>query len=95
MLFRFIAQIGYTILIVIETLLSLRFILKFINIGDSAQIIKWLYTFTDKILFPFMGIVPDSSKFLGFTIEWTTLLVILVITICGYALNEIIKAFQA
>jgi uncharacterized protein YggT (Ycf19 family) len=94
MLFRFLAQIGYTFLVIVETLISLRFILKLINVQPVAKIVAWLYSITDKMLSPFTGIVPESVKFLGFTIELTTLLVIALISLCAYALYEIIKAYS-
>ncbi|MFZ6022281.1 MAG: hypothetical protein ACOYT9_02305 [Patescibacteria group bacterium] len=94
MLFRFLAQIVYTILVIIETLLSLRFILKLINIGNQVGIIAWLYITTDKILRPFLGIVTDSVVFWGFTIELTTLLVLFILSVISYAVYEIIKAYS-
>lgn len=94
MLFRFLAQIIYTFLIIIETLLSLRFILKLINVGNQVGIIAWLYNTTDKILSPFIGIVSDSVNFFGFTIELTTLLVLFILSIISYAVYEIIKAYS-
>lgn len=94
MLFRFLAQIVYTILVIIETLLSLRFILKLINIGNQVGIIAWLYNTTDKLLRPFLGIVSDSVVFWGFTIELTTLLVLFILSVISYAVYEIIKAYS-
>jgi len=94
MLFRFLAQIGYTFLIIVETLISLRFVLKLINVQPVAKIVVWLYDITDSILAPFAGIVPESIKILGFTVELTTLLVIALVSLCAYALYEIIKAYS-
>lgn len=95
MFFRLIAQVFYTILVIFETLLSLRFILKFLNISAAAPIVAWLYNTTDKILYPFVGILSQNTvTILGFTIELTTLLVIFVVTVCSYALYEIIKAYS-
>ncbi len=94
MIFRFLSQIGYAVLIFLETLLSIRFVLKLINISDGVILIKWLYSFTDAILSPFMGILPNTINILGATVELTTLLVLFIIMVCSYALYEIIKAFE-
>ncbi|WKZ24102.1 MAG: YggT family protein [Candidatus Dojkabacteria bacterium] len=94
MLFRFLAQIGYTLLIVIETLLSLRFIFKFLNISGNNRLVGWLYNTTDKAIAPFQGIVPESVSILGFTLELTTMLALFVLMLIAYALYEIIKAYS-
>lgn len=94
MYFRFLAQLGYTLLIITETLLTFRFVLKLINVSEQARIVNWLYTVTSKFLAPFNGITIESVKFLGFTIELTTLLVIFILTLSSYALYEIIKAYS-
>lgn len=94
MYFRFLAQLGYTLLIITETLLTFRFVLKLINVSEQARIVNWLYTVTGKFLAPFNGITIESVKFLGFTIELTTLLVIFILTLSSYALYEIIKAYS-
>ncbi|PJA12271.1 hypothetical protein CO112_03245 [Candidatus Dojkabacteria bacterium CG_4_9_14_3_um_filter_150_Dojkabacteria_WS6_41_13] len=94
MLFRFVAQLGYTFVIIIETLLSLRLVLKLINVQPIAKIVVWLYFITDKILSPFAGLVPDNFRIFGITIELTTLLIIALLTFISYALYEIIKAYS-
>jgi hypothetical protein len=95
MFIRLIVQIAYTFLVIVDTLLSIRFVLKFINIPAKAPIVVWLYDLTDKILYPFVGILSQNHlNFLGFTIELTTLLVLFLITICSYALYEIIRAYN-
>lgn len=93
MLFRILAQIGYTFLIILEALLSIRFVLKLFNIPGTALIVHWLYSFTDKVLAPFVGIIPFSVNVFGFTLELTTLLVLFFISLASYALYEIIKAY--
>lgn len=92
MLLKLIAQIGYTVLVILEMLLSLRFVLKFINVPAQAKLVVWLYSITDKILSPFMGIVTESVKLWGFTIDLTTLFAIFILSIFSYGLYEIIKA---
>lgn len=94
MLFRFVAQLAYTLIIIMETLLSLRFILKLINVQPVAKIVIWLYSTTDKLLSPFAGLAPETFKIFGFTVELTTLLVIALLTFISYALYEIIKAYS-
>lgn len=94
MFLRVVVQICYALLIIMEALLSLRFILKLFNVPGTVPIVAWLYGGTDPLLYPLRGIVPDAFVFLGFTIETITLLALFIITVFAYAAYEIIKALS-
>lgn len=94
MVLQIVFQVLYVIVILIESLLSIRFILKLIGANASVGLISWLYSVTDTILTPLRGVIVDQVSLWGITIELTTLLMIFLLTLVAYALFEIIKALQ-
>ncbi len=94
MILKVVFQILYILLIFIESLLSIRFILKLIGATSGVPLVSWIYSFTDVILSPIRGITTDSFSFWGITIEIGTLLMILLLTLLAYAFYEIIKALK-
>lgn len=94
MFLQIVFQILYVIVIVIESLLSIRFVLKLLGANASVGIISWLYGITEAILSPLRGVIMDQVTLWGITIELTTLLVIFILTLIAYALFEIIKALE-
>ncbi len=55
-------------LIVIESLLGARFILRLFNANPRAEIVKFFYQFTHPFIAPFDGIFPDLTV-LGGTVD--------------------------
>jgi len=94
MFLKVVFQILYTLLIFIESLLSIRFILKLIGASASVPLVNWIYSATNVILSPVRGIVIDSISFWGITIEISTLLMLFFLTLIAYGFYEIIKALK-
>ncbi|MCC7304147.1 YggT family protein [bacterium] len=95
MYIRLFAQLLNTALIILETLLTIRFFLKLFNISNSSGVVNWLYSTTEKVLSPFSGIVGNIISFLGLTIELRTLLALFILSIISYAVTEIIKTYTS
>lgn len=93
-MFQIVFQILYIAVIIIESLLSIRFILKLIGANGNIGLIAWLYNVTDVIIAPLRGVIIDSISFWGITIEITTILMIFLLTLIAYGLFEIIKALD-
>ncbi|WKZ30003.1 MAG: YggT family protein [Candidatus Dojkabacteria bacterium] len=94
MFLQIVFQILYVIVIILESLLSIRFVLKLLGANANVGIISWLYNLTETILSPLRGVIMDEVTLWGITIELTTLLVIFILTLIAYALFEIIKALE-
>lgn len=70
-------QIVWYILGVLEALLAIRFILKFLGANASAGFTSLVYAITYPFAAPFLGVF-GSTRVIGSTIEWTTLLAMIV-----------------
>lgn len=70
-------QVVWYILGLIEALLAIRFILKFLGANASATFTSLIYGLTYPFAAPFLGVFR-ITRIVGSTIEWTTLLAMLV-----------------
>jgi uncharacterized protein YggT (Ycf19 family) len=70
------------VLTVIEFLLSIRFILKFFNVGSSSQFVSWIYGTSASLVAPFSGIIAPLN-IAGFTIDFTTLIALIIYGLVG------------
>lgn len=75
---------------VIEFLLSLRFIFKFFVVNPSTPFVAWLYGSTASLVAPFARILPNLNIG-GFVVDFTTLVALVVYTLVGYAIMEILS----
>ena len=91
---RFIARLIYIFLVMLETLLGIRFLFKLVNIPTTVPVANWVYMHTDKVLVWFNGAGLSSFSILGFFVETQTLLAIAVIAVINWALAEIIKVYN-
>jgi uncharacterized protein YggT (Ycf19 family) len=82
-----LASLVNVIVGILELLLGLRFFFKFFGIGTASTFVNWLYSFTQPIVNPFIGILPSFS-FGGFLIETATILAMVVIGLVGYFLTS-------
>ena len=79
---------------VVQTLLSVRFLLKFFGADARAPFVAWLYDTTNSLIAPFAGAFPASTVNGHFVIEFTTLFALIVYSLIAYFLGELI-AFTA
>lgn len=87
----FLSSIINIFLALIETSLSLRFLLKFFGANTAAPFTQWIYNNTEPLLYPFVNIFPAPKIEGNFTIEFTSLFAILIYMVVGYLLIEILE----
>jgi len=88
---NFLAQLINVFLLIVETSLSLRFLMKFFGANSNAPFAKWLYNNTQPLLSPFVNIFPAPEIQSQFTIEFTSLFAIIIYMIIGYTIIEILE----
>ncbi len=93
MLIRFLARLLYTLIVIIEFFVSLRFIFKLIGASDSNPIVSFVYQVSGIVVDPFTGIVNSPWKLGSFTIEIDSLVVIAVCMLAGFVTMEIMNVF--
>lgn len=73
---------------VIEFLLALRFVFRFLVVNPSTPFVAWSYGATASLVSPFARILPDLR--LGiFLVDFSTLFALLVYAFAGYLLLEL------
>ncbi|MFA7319112.1 MAG: YggT family protein [Parcubacteria group bacterium] len=73
---------------IIELLLTLRFMLKFLVVNVHTPFVGWIYNTTAPLVVPFSGIIPDL-KLGGFMIDFATLAALIVYVLVGYSILRI------
>lgn len=82
-------------LVVLETVLALRFLLKLIGVDPNNPFAGFLYALTDILLYPFLGIVaspsihPPNQSF-----EFSTLIAMTVYFLVFYALRRFLRILR-
>jgi uncharacterized protein YggT (Ycf19 family) len=72
-----VEQIVYLLASIIEIILLLRFLFVFFNANQSVRFVEALYDLASVFVSPFLYIFP-STIIGGYTIEWSSLIAILV-----------------
>jgi YggT family protein len=73
---------------IIEFLLLLRFIFKFLVVNASTPFVAWIYATSASLVSPFAKILPDL-KLGGFVVDFSTLVALLVYAFIGYLILRI------
>lgn len=94
-MFRLIAKILYTVLLLIETVLAIRFVFTILQASKNSIFVNFIYNLSDKFLAPFAGIgVPSQIVFGGFVFDTFALLGLVIYMVIGFILVEMIRAFS-
>lgn len=93
MIFLALARILYTCLLIIETVVSIRFVFKLIGASDSNFIVRTVYEISDIFVDPFVGIVTGDWEFGRFFIDVDALITLVLFMIVAFVVIEIIHAF--
>lgn len=72
---------------IVETIISLRFILKLFAASPDVPFVGWVYSVTSSLISPFVGIFPDLRTGV-YIIEITSLFAILIYMIAGFLIIE-------
>jgi hypothetical protein len=70
-------------IIVLEVTLTIRFFFKLIGANEGNPFAGFLYTLTNIVLFPFLGIVNDFKNF-----EWQTLIAMVIYWLIFWAIRR-------
>jgi hypothetical protein len=81
-------QIVWYVLGIVEGLLAIRFILKFLGANPEATFTSLIYALTYPFATPFLGVF-GITRIVGSTIEWTTLLAMLVYWLLALAILKL------
>ena len=84
-MFRIIRAFINIVVGIIELLLSIRLVFKFLVVNTGTPFVAWLYGVTARLVAPFAKILPDW-KFSGFVVDFATLAALIVYAIAGYLL---------
>jgi uncharacterized protein YggT (Ycf19 family) len=76
------------VLSIIELLLSVRLIFKFLVVNSGTPFVAWLYRITAPLVAPFAKILPDW-KLSGFVVDFATLAALIVYALAGYLILRI------
>ncbi|MDC3413581.1 YggT family protein [Aquibacillus sp. 3ASR75-11] len=77
-----------------QFILGLRIVLKLFGANEVAPFVSWTYQTSAPLLYPFEGIFPTRSLDGGFIIEFSSLFALIVYTLIGYFLTELIMMFD-
>jgi uncharacterized protein YggT (Ycf19 family) len=94
MIFRVLAQILYTILLFIETLISFRFIFKLVRANENNKLVSLIYELSGIFVDPFKGIVNGNIELGRFLIDLDAVIALIVYMILAYFVLEVIRVFN-
>jgi uncharacterized protein YggT (Ycf19 family) len=72
---------------IVELLLSLRFVFKFLAVNAHTPFVAWIYNSTSSLVKPFVGILPNINLG-GFVIDLATLIALIVYVLIGYLILQ-------
>lgn len=93
MIFRVIAKIIYSILLIIETLISIRFVFKLVGASKSSSIVNAIYWASSIFVKPFVGIINVDLHIGRFFIDLDAVLALIIYMIAAFVVVELIKVF--
>ena len=88
-MFRFLRELVYFIVALVEILLLTRFLLRLLNANAQAPFVTWVYDTTQPLLAPFARAFPSPTVPGGYVLEFTTLFAIFVYAFLGYLIEEL------
>lgn len=89
-MFRILRAFINIVLSIIELLLSVRFIFKFLVVNAGTPFVAWLYRVTAPLAAPFAKILPDW-KLSGFVVDFATLAALIVYALAGYVILRVLS----
>ncbi len=91
---KVIAKLAYMVVLLVQLLISLRFVLKFVNANPENTFSKWIFENSNPIIEPFKGLVQESYQVWGFDVEVISLVAVVCLMIVGYVLSQMVKTFS-
>lgn len=93
-MFKLIAKLIYTVLLVIETIVAIRFVLKMIDASTSNSFVNWIMVNSEMFVAPFRGIISESMTIGGLELELTSIVALTCYMIVAFVMVELIKTFS-
>lgn len=93
-MFRLVARLLYTILLVIESLIAMRFIIKLINANSDNKFVALVLEHSERFVKPFEGIVSNSLSLGNLSIDLNSIVALVFYMIFAFVAIEMIKAFS-
>lgn len=90
MLNRYILTLSDIVIGIVEFLLIIRVLLKFLGASTQAPFVRWVYETTSPLLSPFEGMFPSSSLITNFVLEVSTLFALVTFALIGMIIETII-----
>jgi uncharacterized protein YggT (Ycf19 family) len=78
------------VLLVVETLLGLRLLLRFLGARQDVAFVQWLYATSEPLIEPFVGIFPSPVIEGRFVLEFSTLFAMLIYALIAYVVIELV-----
>lgn len=79
----------------VQVLLGLRFVLKLFGARTAAPFVRWIYEMSDGLIAPFRGMFPSPEIARPFVIEFSTLFALIIYSVVGYLILELIGRLEA
>ncbi|MBI4028862.1 MAG: YggT family protein [Candidatus Blackburnbacteria bacterium] len=90
----FIVSLINLVIGLIELLLTIRLLLRLFAANPATPFVRWVYETSQPLINPFLGIFPNPVLSGGLIIEFPTLVALVIYTIVGYILAELIGALS-
>jgi len=84
-----VTQLIWLILIILETMIALRFGLKLIAANPDSPIVGFIYGFTNLFLLPFTGMTAQPSAG-GMVLELSSLFAMVIYGLIGWGIERIV-----
>lgn len=81
-----VAAIIYFLLTILEIILALRFLFRFLGANQGNGFVMWLYNFSYPFVAPFKGIFTDPSLGYAHVFEVSTLIAMLIYALIAWGL---------
>lgn len=75
---------------IMETFLGVRFFLKILGASQQAPFVRWIYSTSDSLMEPFIGMFPSPALGPYFIIELNAILAMIVYALVGYFIIRVI-----
>jgi len=92
-MFRFLAKVFYACLVLIETLVAIRFVFKLIGANAQNTIVSRVYELSSVFVAPFQGIVTGDWKFGRYFVDVDALVSLVIYMLIAFVTIEIINIF--
>jgi hypothetical protein len=77
------------VLILIESVLAIRFTLRLLGASEAAWIVRVLYGISYSLVSPFQGIFPDWKIGAGMVVDWVTVSAIISYAIVYFVIHNV------